>query len=164
MGALRKESPSAAFGLALAGGIVIVIAGLLVSLVGAVLTFFIAGIGGVFGLVGVLWGILIIVFAVLLRAMPSRHVGLGVAIILFSVFSWVGSFGGFLIGFLLAFVGGILAIVWRPEGIPVNVTVTGPSPTAATPVPSPTPTKYCPNCGSPVDAGERFCKKCGKVL
>ena len=36
-----NESPSAAFGLALAGGIIIVLGGLLVSALGAAMTFFI---------------------------------------------------------------------------------------------------------------------------
>lgn len=69
---------------------------------------------GLFGLVGAVWGVLIIVCALLLRSMPQNHVGLGIAVIIFALFSWVGSFGGFVIGFLLALVGGILAIVWKP--------------------------------------------------
>lgn len=165
MGGTSRETPSVAFGLTLAGGIIILLAGVVVMVVGAVLTFFIAGLGGIFGLVGVVWGVLIIVCAVMLRSMPDQHVGLGVAIIIFSVLSWFGSFGGLVIGFLLALVGGILAIVWKPGVASVNVSVSS-APTSATAqaMVSTGSTRFCPNCGSPTDSGSKFCRNCGRTL
>jgi hypothetical protein len=110
-----RETPTTAFGLALAGGIIIVLVGLVVMVLGAALTFFIGGIGGIFGLIGTLCGIVIVALAFALRSAPEQHEGLGAAIVVFSLLSWIGSFGGFAIGFLLALVGGILAILWRPR-------------------------------------------------
>jgi hypothetical protein len=127
LGGTRKDAPLIAFGLALAGGIIIILAGLEVLIIGAALTFFVGGVGGIFGLFGAVCGFLIMVFAFMLRSAPDQHVGLGIAIIVFSLLSWFGSFGGFAIGFLLALVGGILAIIWRPSAAQVNV-ATRPAP------------------------------------
>lgn len=89
--------------------------GLVVAAIGAIFTFFIGGIGGVFGLVGVLWGILMIVSAVMLNNNPASHTTWGALIIIFSILSWFGSFGGFFIGFLLGLIGGVLAVAWHPS-------------------------------------------------
>lgn len=165
MVAATRETPSTAFGLSLAGGIIILLAGLVVAAVGATLTFFIGGIGGLVGIVGVVWGILIIVFAFLLRSMPEKHVGLGVAVILFSIFSWFGSFGGFLIGFLLALIGGVLAIVWTPRGTSASVAMpSSPAMAAHTVAVSGASINFCASCGSPVQPGSQFCENCGKPL
>ena len=112
---IPRETPSIAFWLALAGGIVISLVGLVVMVLGAALTFFIGGLGGIFGFVGTLCGVVIIVLAFALRLAPNQHAGLGAAIIMFSLLSWIGSFGGFAIGFLLTLAGGILAVLWRPR-------------------------------------------------
>jgi len=160
-----RESPSVAFGLALAGGIIIILVGIVVAALGAAFTLFIAGLGGIFGLVGIVWGVLIIVFANLLRSKPEGHVGYGVAIIILALLSWVGAFGGFGLGFLLALIGGILAIVWNPSVSSVNVTVTSGSIPAQGPISQgPVSTRFCPSCGAPVEAGAKFCRNCGKTL
>jgi hypothetical protein len=108
------ERPTAAFVLSLIGGIFVLLAGLFVMLVGALLTFFAFGVGGAFGLLGVIWGIIIIVGAAMLNSHPSDHVLWGVIILVFSIISWIGAVGGFFIGFLLGLIGGILAIVGHP--------------------------------------------------
>jgi hypothetical protein len=165
MGAQRKEAPTAAFGLALAGGIIIVLAGLVVMLVGALVTLFVAGVGGIFGLIGVIWGILIIAFASLLRSRPEQHVGYGVAIVIFAILSWVGAFGGFVIGFILALIGGILAIVWKPGVVSVNVTMASGSFQAdGSAAQGSASTRFCPGCGAPVEMGAKFCRSCGRTL
>jgi hypothetical protein len=116
--------PSIGFWLILAGGIVIVLAGLAVAVLGASLTFSIGGIGGALGPLGMLCGLVIVALALALRSAPSQHAGLGAAVIMFSLLSWIGSYGGFVIGFLLALAGGILAIFWRPHPVPAG----GPTP------------------------------------
>jgi uncharacterized protein DUF6114/zinc ribbon protein len=159
------ETPSAAFGLTLAGGILILLVGLFVSVIGAALTFFMAGVGGLFGLLGVVWGVLLIVCAFMLRSNPQNHVTLGVAIILLSLFSWVGAFGGFLIGFVLALIGGILALIWSPTlPSPSGTFGSGSTVTMVPPPPPAGAARFCPSCGSPVEAGQRFCRSCGKPL
>jgi hypothetical protein len=161
--ATSRETPSVAFGLALAGGIIIIFAGLVVTVLGALVTYFIAGLGGIFGLIGVVWGVLIVVCAFMLRSRPEQHVGLGIAIILLSIFSWFGAFGGFAIGFLFSIIGGIMALAWNPQ-TGIAVTVTSSSVPAAATVNVSTTTKFCSNCGSPVEAGSKFCRNCGKNL
>jgi Family of unknown function (DUF6114) len=46
-------------------------------------------------------------------AFPRAHSVFGVLAILFALVSLVVAFGGFLIGFLLTLIGGILALTWK---------------------------------------------------
>ncbi|MDA4129094.1 MAG: DUF6114 domain-containing protein [Thaumarchaeota archaeon] len=133
----------------------------------ALLKFFLFGIGGIFGLLGVLWGALMIVSAFMFRANPQQHVGWGIAIIIFSCLSWVGAFGGAFIGFLLGLVGGILAMVWQPietmrsqHSVPISQVTPG----ALQPQTTFSRSMFCPNCGKPVAQDARFCPNCGKTL
>jgi len=146
---LASEKPSTAYILSLIGGIFVLIGGILVAVVGAALTFFIGGIGGLLGILGIVWGILIIVFAVRLNSNPESHATSGALIIVFSILSWFGSFGGLFIGFLLGLIGGILAVAW--------------SPSAAAPTQPPI-TRICPNCGMVIAEDTKFCPHCGKQL
>ncbi|MGP8077856.1 MAG: hypothetical protein ACLQD8_03975 [Thermoplasmata archaeon] len=63
--------------------------------------------------------------SLLLYFWPRAHVGLGIALITFSVLS-LNSGGGFLLGALLAYVGGVVAIGLRPgrwRGAPGDVSL-----------------------------------------
>ncbi len=163
MGATANQYPSAAFGLTIAAAVLIILSGLVIAAVGAFLTFFLFGVGAVFGLVGVLWGVLLIVCAVRLRSNPQQHTMLGVAIVLLSIFSFFGAAGGFGLGFLLGLIGGIMALVWNP-GVSMSVNVTASSAANIPVSASSGSTRFCPNCGAPVEAGAKFCRSCGKVL
>jgi hypothetical protein len=161
---MASESyPSAAFILSLIAGIFVLLGGLLVAAIGALLSFFAFGIGAIAGILGIIWGIIIIVGANNLRSHPEQHVTWGVIILVFSFISWFGGLGGFLIGFLLGFIGGILAITWQPSQATAAPTYVSPSPH-----PMPTSnlqaTRYCPNCGAPVVPNTAFCPHCGKQL
>ena len=146
---MASEKPTAAFLLSLIGGIFVLLGGLIVAAIGATLTFFLGGIGGIIGLVGALWGILIIVFAVMLNSNPNNHTTYGVLILVFSLLSWFGSIGGLFLGFILGLIGGILAIVWSPP--------------AQTPPQAPI-TRICPSCGRVISEDTKFCPACGKQL
>lgn len=108
----QQSGPYLAYLLSLIGGIFVLLAGLALMLLGAVLTFFAFGIGAIFGVVGVVWGLLIIFCAFMLRSHPHQHFIWGILIVLFSLLSWVGGLGGFAIGFLLALIGGVMGILW----------------------------------------------------
>ena len=151
---MAGEKPSAAFVLSLIGGIFILLAGIVVAVIGAALTSFFFGIGGLFGILGVVWGAGIVYCAVRLNSSPEQHTTYGVLIILFSVFSWVGAFGGFVLGFLLALLGGILALVWSPPS-------TQAAPVQAQPTMAQPGTKYCASCGTVLASTAEFCTKCG---
>ena len=63
------------------------------------------------GLLAVVFGVIVIVAALLLYFHPSGHVAWGVLILIFSILSIFGSF----IGIVLGIIGGIFAIIWHPH-------------------------------------------------
>jgi len=67
--------------------------------------------GMMYGLesVGIITGILVIVFAILMRSRPADRKTYGVLILAFSLVSLVGM-GGFFIGAIIGLVGGVLAL------------------------------------------------------
>ena len=144
------EVPTTAFELSFIGGILVLLVGILVAVVGSALTFFLGGIGGWIGLPGMLWGILIIACAVMMRNRPNEHVLWGILIVAFSFMSWFGAFGGFAIGFLLSLIGGALGITWKPSAVAQLV---------QRPV-----MRICPSCGRVIDPDVKFCPHCGKAL
>lgn len=151
---MTSEKPSAAYALSLVAGIFVILGGIATAVVGAALTFMLAGIGGIFGILGIVWGVLIIIFASRLNSNPSSHATSGAVIIVFSVLSWIGAWGGFLIGFLLGLIGGILAITWNPQ---IPQTMQQPPPAVGIQA----GVKYCAACGAQLAASATFCPKCG---
>jgi len=76
------------------------------------------GFGYGFGLIGVLglvFGVVVIISAVMLNSRPEQHSTWGILILIFSVLSIFGSMmAGFGIGLILGVIGGILAVTWKP--------------------------------------------------
>jgi hypothetical protein len=148
------DKPTAAMVLAIIGGVFILLGGISELILASAITALSFGvIGGslvVGGSIGAVLGILIIVMAALLYANTSNHVIFGVLIIVFSVISLTSFLGGFVLGFILALIGGILAITWKPTPAPVYYTA---------PV-----QRMCPKCGRAVDPTTKFCPHCGNAL
>ena len=68
-----------------------------------------------FGILGVVFGAIIIISAIMLHSKPHEHATWGILIVLFSVLSiFGGAMGGFGIGLVLGLIGGVLAITWKP--------------------------------------------------
>ncbi|MCW4011171.1 MAG: DUF6114 domain-containing protein [Candidatus Bathyarchaeota archaeon] len=151
-----ESYPNTAYILSLIGGIFIILAGIFLSVVGAVFTLFLGGAGAIAGLLGIVWGVIILVAAFNLRSNPSQHVTWGVIILVFSLISWWGAAGGFFIGFLLALIGGIFAIIWSPPRQK--------APQAYAAAPTPQTTRYCTNCGRSIPFDVNYCPYCGKEL
>jgi hypothetical protein len=106
-------APTVAYVLSLIAGVLVVLNGLLLIGVEATLGIAVFGGGLVFGIIGILLGVIIIYAAVRLNAQPVEHVSWGAVIIVFSAVSLVLVGGGFILGFILGLIGGILAIAWR---------------------------------------------------
>jgi hypothetical protein len=142
--------------LAIIGGVFILLGGLFELAVASVISAFTFGVVGgslvAFGALGTVLGILIIVLAALLYVNTEHHTIFGVLILVFSVISLTSFLGGFVLGFILALIGGILAITWKPTPAPVYY---------AAPAPV---QRMCPKCGRAVDPTTKFCPHCGNAL
>jgi hypothetical protein len=74
------------------------------------------GFGGFLSVVtilGVISGVIILIGSVMLYSQPSQTQTWGIIVLVFSLISLFGM-GGFFIGAILGFVGGILALTWNP--------------------------------------------------
>ncbi|MDJ0269219.1 MAG: DUF6114 domain-containing protein [Aigarchaeota archaeon] len=123
-----ENKPTAAFALSLTGGLLI--------LIGSSFTFAMWGMfgqpigmmgGGMMGMIGGGWmwfpiflpilglvfGILILVGAVMLNSKPDQAQTWGTLILVLSALSLITAGGGFIIGAILGIIGGILAITWK---------------------------------------------------
>ncbi len=70
---------------------------------------------GLFGILGVVFGAIIIISAIMLNRRPQEHGTWGTLIVLFSVLSiFGGAMGGFGVGLILGLIGGVLALTWKP--------------------------------------------------
>lgn len=105
--------PTGAFVVSLLGGIFILLGGIVLALFGGIATLAIGGVGALIGAAGIATGIVVIVGAVLMYSKPSSSTAWGVVILVLSIVSWVTALGGFVIGFLLGLIGGILGIVYK---------------------------------------------------
>jgi hypothetical protein len=183
-----QNKPTAAYILSLLGGIFGLLGSLAFIAFGALAYLalssftdiygYYTGTGGLFGwgwatLIGfgawmLITSILIIVFAGKLKSNPMEHSKWGALILVFSIIG---------VGGLLAFIGGILALVYKP--IPVSgYPQQGYPPQGYAPQPQYAPqgyqqpqsgfqqpiTRICPNCGRVVAENLKFCPNCGKQL
>jgi hypothetical protein len=125
--------PKTASILALAGGILITLSGVLFiavsafilpnldysnvsippNLTSASIPALVSGIVGVMGTFGLVSGVIVLVSAVMLLANLGQRRTWGVLILVFSILSFIG-LGGFIVGAILGMVGGILTLRWKP--------------------------------------------------
>ncbi|HLN88592.1 MAG TPA: zinc ribbon domain-containing protein [Candidatus Binatia bacterium] len=154
-----QNKPTAAYILSLIGGIFGLIGGLILVGLGAVAGVFTFGLGFVFvGGIG-LWiticSIIVIIAASKLNSEPLEHSKWGAIILVFSI---IGSWS------LLNLIGGILALVYKPEFVFRQPQYGTPQPYGYAPAQQQPITRACPQCGRIVQANERFCPNCGKQL
>ena len=107
-----KDSP-------LDSGIVSLLGGILILYVGLRSVTVSSSLPGITGLehtalfLGIVWGVTLTVSSVVVMFGTRWTRLLGVVIVVFSILSWIGTEGGFTIGFVLCFLGGLMAISWR---------------------------------------------------
>jgi hypothetical protein len=130
------------------GDIFVILCGLFLAVVGALVTFFALGIGAVFGLWGVICGVIMVVGGAIMNSRPQQHWMWGMIVLIFSILS-LGSLGGLFMGFILGLIGGALGMAWRPSPAepvqPMNLWV-------------------CPSCGGTANPNASFCPHCGRQM
>src|SRR3989442_3543790 len=124
------EKPTAAFVLSLIGGIFILLGAIVVMALASVIGSLMLIGGGdpnlayLYGAVGLIFAILVLVGAVMLWMKPQQHVMWGVVVLLFSLFSIITT-GGVFIGLSLGLIGGVPGVALKTPG------PTGPGPAPA---------------------------------
>jgi len=129
------ERPRAAFVLSLIAGIFILLGGVARSLVSSYLRYPWFGIMGryrgwgmigypgfqaigtglgIVGILGLIFGAIVIISAIMLIQRPQEHSTWGILIVIFSVLSIFGAMGGLGAGIILGVIGGVLALTWHP--------------------------------------------------
>jgi hypothetical protein len=143
-----EEEPTAAYWLSMIGGFLGLIIGLiLIVIAGSIGSLPNSGpatvlFGGI-GLWSVFTAIIVMISAYNLRSDPWEHTKWGWIIIIFSIIG---------LGTLLGLIGGILAVVYKPE--------------ESAPYHPPTEAikRFCPKCGRLLNEKTRFCPYCGNEL
>jgi uncharacterized protein DUF6114 len=150
------DSPTAASVVSLIGGVLILIGGLFVAALGGAVNaagYYAAGgaLSGL-GLLGALFGFIIILLAIGMYLHPDQTVGYGIAILILSLLSLVSG-GGFIIGLILGVIGGILGIVFHPsdEELPWDASRSNYS-----------MHRRCANCTTPMADAATVCPSCGR--
>lgn len=133
----NEERPTAAFLLSLVAGVFIILGGGMMSMLGYGFMGMMGRYGdwggyggwggmmgrgfgmmgfafGMMGFLGLIFGAIVIISALMLNSKPQEHTTWGTLILVFSVVSIFGSAGGFGIGLILGIIGGVLAITWKP--------------------------------------------------
>ncbi|MGI0071598.1 MAG: hypothetical protein ACRECT_05985 [Thermoplasmata archaeon] len=162
-----------AYLLTLIGALLIILGGIVeIAFFGLVGGLFVLLIG--FGIVTLVFGLLLLIFALRLKRNPAQTQSTAILIIIFSVISFLGD--AVYIGSILALLGGILALLWKPSGA---VSAWAPAPGYGTPsaYAAPPPTAYSPAAPPPVAPAPAvapspppppalprapFCPTCGK--
>lgn len=130
-----SEKPTAAFVLSLISGILVILTALIMFLVVGLLSLIfgelsesLPGFPGIpypleligawiaiIGVVGLIFGVLILVGAVMIHSGEPKKVKTGsILVLIFSILSLFTVGGGFFIGFILGLIGGILGLTWKP--------------------------------------------------
>jgi hypothetical protein len=107
-----EEKPTGAFILSMIGGIFVLLGGLVLGALGTVIAIFTYGAGFVLWIFA-LFGIVIIIGAVMIESYPSSARAWGVAILILGIISLIGIVTA--LGGLLSIIGGALAMAWNPS-------------------------------------------------
>lgn len=88
----------------------------------------IGGIVAILGILGMVFGILVIVGAMMVNSgEPGKVKTVSILGLVFGILSLFVAGGGFFIGFILCLVGGVLGLTWKPEA-PTQPAPTQPAP------------------------------------
>lgn len=176
--------PRAGYWLSVIGGGLIALVGLAQMVTGVVLprSFedLLPGHTGfvlVVGAVGVAVGLGIVLLGVRLRSSPGTSRLTGTLIVVLALASYFG-YGGLFLGLVLAFIGGVAAMGWRPPAVPRTMyglpgynapirQIPGGLPWEASRPPSTppgVPPRICSSCGATNPPTATSCGQCATVL
>lgn len=136
VGMSEVEKPTAAFILSLIGGVFILLGGGMMTMMGfetfclitgcrsfggmmgpgfgLIGSGYAYGFSGRLGITGIIFGVVVVVAALMLYNNPAQHSSCGLVILIFSALSIFGSaMAGFGIGLIMGLAGGILALTWK---------------------------------------------------
>jgi len=99
--------------LTIVGGLFILLGGAVVATLGAIISFLLPGLGALLFVGGLSVGILTLVMGLLMFLNPAHKSVWGALTIVLAVVSIPFGLGGFILGFILALIGGILAITYK---------------------------------------------------
>ena len=118
------EKPTAAFILSLIGGVIYLLVGIVIasaaSFIGSLSSVAPMGMIGaavaVVGAVGIISGIIMVVGAIMMNSSERSRVRTGAVLVLvLTIIGAIFTVGGFVIGFILALIGSILGLTWKPS-------------------------------------------------
>ncbi|HEV2231409.1 MAG TPA: DUF6114 domain-containing protein [Thermoplasmata archaeon] len=115
---MSHHVPTTAGVLTIIGGVFILLGGLVIASLGAFISFLFPGLGAILVAGGLGVGILTLLMGVLMFVMPQNKTIWGALTIVLAVVSLPFGLGGFIIGFILALIGGILAITYKSAAPP----------------------------------------------
>jgi hypothetical protein len=165
-----SSKPTVAFALSIVGGVFVLIGAEAMRVIGNFLSFLpFAGTASntisLLGDIGLLSGVLMLVGSIMMYLKPGHHGIWGALVLVGSIVSWIGAFGGVVMGFVLGLVGGILGIAWKPSGLDANVTMRNVTSLSSQRQQTVTQQQqggsFCSSCGSPLPSGARVCNACG---
>ncbi|MCI4348673.1 MAG: DUF6114 domain-containing protein [Thermoplasmata archaeon] len=164
---MSHHVPTAAGVLTIVGGVFILLAGAALAAIGSFLAFFIGGIAYLF-YIGLVVGIITLVMGILMLVMPQMKTAWGAITIVLAIVSLPTALGGFIVGFILALLGGIFAITYKVAAQPMgSMGMPGMPmpPMAAAPMMGGPLPAVCPSCGGAnINAATRTCMNCGRTL
>ncbi len=143
---MYDEKPSTAYGLSLVGGIFILLGGIVFMLLGTGFGYYYwygTFILLIMGVVGLVMGIIVVIGAISAYNDPKSRQAWGAAILVMAIISLFVAAGGFIVGFILALIGGILFMTWKPTLHPYM------------------PSKMCMGCGRYIASSYTICPYCG---
>ena len=126
------DRPTAAFVLSLIGGIFYLLFGIVIVALAAVIGglakiagygaagLAVAAVGGIGG-IGLICGIVIIIGAVMMNSSNRFRVrAASIVVLVFTIIGAIFTLGGLVVGFILALIGSILGLTWKPTASMVS--------------------------------------------
>lgn len=138
-----EDRPTAGFVLSLVAGIFILLNGIVIVIISGIFAFFGEEWVVALAALGLIFGIVVLLGAFMMYTRPDQNTIWGTIVLVFSLTSIVIG-GGFILGLILGLIGGILAIVWKPEYAVMGAY------------------RMCLGCGNQIPSNYAVCPHCGR--